>query len=216
MIGSDPLDQETLWEGVRRHLHNGDIVLADQGTAFYGMAPRRLPEGVTFVGQPLWASIGYTLPALMGACTAQPGRRGVLLIGDGAAQMTVQELSTIMALRLPALIIVVDNDGYTVERAIHGPNESYNDIARWDWTRLPAALGGAEVIATSAGTVAQLGRALELADANRASITVIQASVPTARRTAAARQPDPGSRRPTLNGPGAALRPARQTSIFLT
>ena len=96
LVGAAPLDQEALWEGVRRHLHDGDIVLADQGTAFYGMAPRRLPEGVTFVGQPLWASIGYTLPALLGTCTAEPGRRGVLLIGDGAAQLTVQELSTIM------------------------------------------------------------------------------------------------------------------------
>ncbi|GAA3616655.1 alpha-keto acid decarboxylase family protein [Microlunatus ginsengisoli] len=176
--GDAPLDQETLWESVRRHLGDGDIVLADQGTAFYGMAPRRLPEGVTFVGQPLWASIGYTLPALLGACTAQTGRRGVLLIGDGAAQLTAQELSTIMAVQLPALIVVVDNDGYTVERAIHGPNEPYNDIAHWDWTRLPAALGGTGVITARAGTVGELGRALELADANPSAITVVQAFVP--------------------------------------
>ena len=40
----------------------GDIVVADQGTSFYGMGKRRLPEGVLFLGQPLWASIGYSLP----------------------------------------------------------------------------------------------------------------------------------------------------------
>jgi TPP-dependent 2-oxoacid decarboxylase len=105
------------------------------------MAPHRLPADVTFVGQPLWASIGYTLPALLGACTAQPGRRGILLIGDGAAQLTVQELATVIQQRLPAVVVVVDNDGYTVERAIHGPDEPYNDITHWDWTHAPAFFG---------------------------------------------------------------------------
>ena len=171
------LDQESLWDGIGCHLRDGDIVLADQGTAFYGMAPRRLPRGVTFVGQPLWASIGYTLPALLGACTARPGRRGVLLIGDGAAQLTVQELSTIITHELPALIVVVDNDGYTVERAIHGPTQPYNDIARWDWTLLPAAFGGTEVMATRATTTDELRAALDLADNRPDGITVIQAVV---------------------------------------
>lgn len=79
-----------------------------------------------FLGQPLWASIGYTLPALVGACLAAPGRHGVLLVGDGAAQMTAQELSTLIRERIPAVVIIVDNDGYTVERAIHGPDQRYN------------------------------------------------------------------------------------------
>ena len=173
-----PLSQDALWQETAQFLQAGDIVLADQGTCFYGMAPHRLPADVTFVGQPLWASIGYTLPALLGACTAQPGRRGILLIGDGAAQLTAQELATVLQQRLPAVVVVVDNDGYTVERAIHGPNEPYNDIAHWDWTRLPAALGGTGVITARVGTVGELGRALELADANRGAITVVQAFVP--------------------------------------
>jgi len=33
------------------------------------------------------------------------------------------------------LVIVVDNDGYTVERAIHGPAEDSNEISRWAWTK---------------------------------------------------------------------------------
>ena len=92
--------------------------------------------------------------------------------------MTVQELSTIVRHGLPALIVVVDNDGYTVERAIHGPTEPYNDIARWDWTLLPAAFGGAEVIAARATTTDELRAALDLADTRPDGITVIQAVVP--------------------------------------
>ncbi|HEX3751865.1 MAG TPA: thiamine pyrophosphate-binding protein, partial [Streptosporangiaceae bacterium] len=78
-----PLSQAGLGEVVAANLQSGDIVLADQGTAFYGAATYRLPTGVTFVGQPLWASIGYTVPALLGACLADRARRGVLLVGDG-------------------------------------------------------------------------------------------------------------------------------------
>jgi indolepyruvate decarboxylase len=172
------LSQSGLWAAVRARLRHGDIVLADQGTAFYGMAPHRLPEGVTFLGQPLWASIGYTLPALLGACTARPGRRGVLLIGDGAAQLTVQELATIIARQLPALVLVIDNDGYTVERAIHGAEQSYNDITRWDWTLLPAAFGGSEVATARVTTMGELAEALAQAEADQDGIHVIQAVVP--------------------------------------
>ena len=176
--GEAPLSQELLWSAVAAHLRPGDIVLADQGTSFYGMAMHRLPGGVTFLGQPLWASIGYTLPALLGASLASPGRRAVLLIGDGAAQTTVQELSTVLRLDLAVTVVVVDNDGYTVERAIHGADEPYNDIARWDWTALPAAFApGGNGAAHRAATAQQLAAALEAAAA-ATGLSLIQAVVP--------------------------------------
>ncbi|WP_345411484.1 alpha-keto acid decarboxylase family protein [Actinomycetospora chlora] len=175
----EPLGQTSLWQEVSGFLRSGDIVLADQGTSFYGMAPHRLPQGVTFVGQPLWASIGYTVPALLGTCTALPGRRGVLLVGDGAAQMTATELATVIRERIPAVIVVVDNDGYTVERAIHGPDESYNDITAWDWTLLARAMGGGDTVAAShARTVGELRAALADADAHPERVTLVQAVVP--------------------------------------
>jgi TPP-dependent 2-oxoacid decarboxylase len=172
-----PLSQETLWDSVARSLRPDDVILADQGTSFYGAATHRLPHGATFIGQPLWASIGYTLPALLGACLASPQRRGILLIGDGAAQMTVQELSTIVHSGISATVIVVDNDGYTVERAIHGPEQPYNDIARWDWTNAPAFFGaGRDCAAVRVTTVGELDQTLAAASASK--LTLIQAVVP--------------------------------------
>jgi alpha-keto-acid decarboxylase len=175
----ESLTQTELWDAVTRFLAPGDIVVADQGTSFYGMGNQRLPEGVLFLGQPLWASIGYSLPALLGACLAQPGRHGVLLVGDGTAQMTVQELSTIARERISATVILVDNDGYTVERAIHGPQERYNDIARWDWGALMTALapGNPDVITRRAGTVGELADALAAARWAQ-QLTLIEAVVP--------------------------------------
>jgi alpha-keto-acid decarboxylase len=175
----EALSQIELWGAVTRFLTPGDIVVADQGTSFYGMGRQRLPEGVLFLGQPLWASIGYSLPALLGACLAQPGRHGVLLVGDGAAQMTVQELSTLARERISATVILVDNDGYTVERAIHGPEERYNDIARWDWGALMTAMapGNPNVITRRAGTVGELADALAGARGVQ-RLTLIEAVVP--------------------------------------
>jgi indolepyruvate decarboxylase len=134
------LDQHALWQAVEDFLQPGDIVLADQGTAAFGAATLTLPAGTTFIAQPLWGSIGYTLPAAFGAQTACPRRRVVLLIGDGSAQLTVQELGSMQRDEQKPVILLLNNEGYTVERAIHGAEQRYNDIAPWNWTQLPQAL----------------------------------------------------------------------------
>ena len=83
------------------------------------------------LGQPLWAAVGYSLPALLGTLLAAPRRRQLLFIGDGAFQMTAQELSTILRRCLKPIIFLVNNNGYTIERLILGPSSSYNDINQW-------------------------------------------------------------------------------------
>lgn len=137
--GSDSLTQSTFWPAIQDFLRPGDIVLADQGTAAFGAAALRLPQGARLLVQPLWGSIGYTLPAAFGAQTSQPQQRVVLIIGDGSAQLTVQELGNMLRDGQNPVIFLLNNAGYTVERAIHGAQQRYNDIARWDWTRLPQA-----------------------------------------------------------------------------
>lgn len=69
-------------------------------------APRR------FCYMPGFATLGYGLPAAIGASVAQPGRPVVALIGDGALMFSVQELATAVELRLPLPIVVADNGGY--------------------------------------------------------------------------------------------------------
>lgn len=174
----DPLTQESLWNRLADALTSGDVVLADQGTAFYGMAGHRLPGGVSFIGQPLWASIGYALPAALGAGCAAPNRRPILLIGDGAAQLTVQELGCFAREGLSPVIVVINNDGYAVERAIRGAAAYYNDIVGWRWRDLPAALGVTDHLAFTAQTYAQLDEALAAAVRHRDTTVLVEAVVP--------------------------------------
>jgi TPP-dependent 2-oxoacid decarboxylase len=174
---SSPLTQKALWDSLSAALTPGNVVLADQGTSFYGMAAHRLPSGVSFIGQPLWASIGYTLPAALGAGLAHPERRPVLLIGDGAAQLTIQELGTFAREGVAAVVVVVNNDGYTVERAIHGRDAYYNDIVRWSWLDIPRALGVRDCLVFRASTYGELSDAFAAAASAPDEMVVIEAVV---------------------------------------
>lgn len=158
-----PLTQESLWSAVARSLTGGERVVAEQGTSFFGIAPHRFPSGSSFIAQPLWGSIGYSLPAALGAQLADPDTRCVLLIGDGSAQMTIQELGTFGRHGLRPIILLVNNDGYTVERAIRGPRALYNDIATWDWPAVPAALGVQGAMVRTVATARELDDALDAA-----------------------------------------------------
>lgn len=158
-----PLTQDVLWSLLSRELTPGNIVVADQGTSFFGMASRRFPERSMFIGQPLWGSIGYTLPAMMGAAIADRDARGVLLIGDGSAQLTIQELGTMLDQKINPVVVLINNDGYTVERAIHGATQPYNDIRTYNWQLLPAALGARE----DEVLMLRVNTATELVDAAR-------------------------------------------------
>jgi len=175
--GNGQITQKALWDKVCGALTPGNVVLAEQGTSYYGMARHRLPSGVTFIGQPLWASIGYTLPAALGAGLAHRGRRPVLLIGDGAAQLTIQELGQFGREAVPAVVILVNNDGYTVERAIHGPTAPYNDIVGWRWCEVPAALGLRNTLSFKATTLGELDEALAEAAAHPDELIFIEAVV---------------------------------------
>jgi indolepyruvate decarboxylase len=171
------LTQESLWDRLSDALTPGNVVLADQGTSFYGMAAHRLASGVTFIGQPLWGSIGYTLPAAVGAGLAQRDHRIVLLIGDGAAQLTVQELGAFAREGLAPVVVLVNNDGYTVERAIHGETAYYNDIVAWSWADLPRALGAHEALAMRVTTYGELDDAVVAAAAAQDRMVLIEAVV---------------------------------------
>ncbi|EBH9038927.1 TPA: indolepyruvate decarboxylase [Salmonella enterica] len=143
-IDKGELTQENFWQTLQQYLKPGDILLVDQGTAAFGAAALSLPDGAEVVVQPLWGSIGYSLPAAFGAQTACPDRRVILIIGDGAAQLTIQEVGSMLRDGQAPIILLLNNDGYTVERAIHGAAQRYNDIASWNWTQIPQALNAAQ------------------------------------------------------------------------
>ncbi|WP_260832860.1 alpha-keto acid decarboxylase family protein [Staphylococcus capitis] len=165
-LSDHPLTQETYFNMIQDFLQLDDILIAEQGTSFFGAYDLAMHKDNTFIGQPLWGSIGYTLPATLGTQIADPQRRNVLLIGDGSLQLTVQSLSTMIRQNLKPVIFVINNDGYTVERMIHGMKEPYNDIRMWDYKALPAVFGGDNVEVHDVNTSEELKRAFEKINSN--------------------------------------------------
>ncbi|KAL7961853.1 thiamine diphosphate-binding protein [Trichoderma compactum] len=148
------IDQDTFWLRMSEFLQPGDLLLTEAGTSFMGANTCVFPENITLINSALWLSIGYTLPALQGSALARREQRkegskegarssgrAILFIGDGSLQMSAQGISDIIRSRLDATIFVINNDGYTVERVIHGFNEHYNDIQPWRNTEAPNYFG---------------------------------------------------------------------------
>jgi indolepyruvate decarboxylase len=132
------LTQEAYWRAIQNFLRPGDVIVVEDGASSAGMGRLMLPDASTYItGAFVWCSIGYATPALLGAILASPGRRHILLTGEGSLQMTVQELSTVMRHDLKPFIFVINNSGYTVERAVLGKSAKYNDVANWRYSQLP-------------------------------------------------------------------------------
>ncbi|PLZ04014.1 indolepyruvate decarboxylase [Burkholderia sp. WAC0059] len=174
----EPLSQANFWPLVQDFIRADDLVVAEQGTAFYGAVTLRLPKNVRFIGQPLWASIGHAIPAAFGAQTALPSRRTLVLVGDGSALLSIQELGSMLRDGMTPIVIVLNNSGYTVERAIHGPDQRYNDIALWDWQRVAEAMGrGKRSLSLRAATTGTFVEALDKAG-HADCLTLIEVELP--------------------------------------
>ncbi|STU96390.1 indolepyruvate decarboxylase [Klebsiella pneumoniae subsp. ozaenae] len=133
------LTQKNFWATVQGALRPGDIILADQGTAAFGIAALKLPSEASLIVQPLWGSIGFYSPGRLWRTNRGGGAAGGANCRRWRGQLTIQEMGSMLRDKQKPLILLLNNEGYTVERAIHGPEQRYNDIALWDWQRLPEA-----------------------------------------------------------------------------
>ena len=114
---------------------------------------------------------------------ARPELRPVVLVGDGAFQMTGMELSTIVKHRLSPIIIVLDNQGYGTERLLHPGDHKFNDVHPWQYQKLPEVLGGGT--GYEVRTEAEFDRALRSAWADTSGMSLIRVHL---RKTISARR----------------------------
>ncbi len=110
------------------------------------------------------------MPAAIGIGAADPGLRSLVLVGDGAFQMTGMELSTIARYGMTPTVIVLDNAGYGTERPML--DGTFNDVHRWNFNRIPDVLGAG--LGLRVDTEKEMEEALEQARMNRESFTIIQ------------------------------------------
>lgn len=132
------------------YLQDGDVVVAANATAAVVSAQAgRMKKGVRLFSNSGDASMGYDLPAAIGAALSGKARRLVCLAGDGSIMMNMQELQTIIGLHLPVLVFLLNNQGYLsirmTQSAYFADNKfgtgPENGVSLPDYTKLAEALG---------------------------------------------------------------------------
>ena len=139
MVPDQPLTVRRLFQQLNLLLQKDMTVIPDVGDGLWAAADLRLPERTEFISLAYYTSMGFAVPAAIGAQLGKPTSRPLVIVGDGAFQMTGTELSTTIRYGLNPIILVLNNSGYgTLRPFIEG---SFNDIENWHYARLPELLG---------------------------------------------------------------------------
>ncbi len=167
-----PLTVRRLFARLNETLQDNTLVICDVGDALFGGVDLRIHRPTEFLGPAYYASMGFAVPAALGAGLANRALRPLVLVGDGAFQMTGMELSTIVRNGLNPIVIVLNNKGYGTERHLH--DGAYNDVAPWRYAAaLPQLLGAGR--SWEARTEGELCRALAEAGAHTREYCLIEA-----------------------------------------
>ena len=112
-VQTDRVNPYLFIDALTRTMEEGDIAVAGNGTACVAF----FQAGMVKKGQRVFwnsgcASMGYDLPAAIGACIGSNNRKTICIAGDGSLQMNIQELQTVAHRGLPIKIFVLNNGGY--------------------------------------------------------------------------------------------------------
>ncbi|WP_433573009.1 thiamine pyrophosphate-binding protein [Streptomyces sp. CA-251247] len=139
---------------IRSVLDADAVITSDSAQCCYYGALPHLPIGpdARYLHPTGFGTLGYALPAAIGAKSAHPDRQVLALSGDGGLQFSIQELATAAQLRLPLPVVVFDNGGYGEirdEMAARGDTPAAVDLAPVDLPGIARAYGGHGASATT-------------------------------------------------------------------
>jgi indolepyruvate decarboxylase len=158
-----------LFQCLDSFLKNNMIVLADVGDALFGSTDLVIHNKTEFLSSAYYASMGFAVPASIGAQFANPKLRPLVIVGDGAFQMTGMEISTSYRFNLNPIVLVLNNQGYGTERSILDGH--FNDIPMWDYSKIPKLIGGG--IGYLIETEEQFEDSLLQAERNKESFSIL-------------------------------------------
>ncbi|MBI1871446.1 MAG: alpha-keto acid decarboxylase family protein [Chlamydiae bacterium] len=156
-------------------LDDNMVVIADIGDSLFGALDLTIHKRTEFLSPAYYTSMGFAVPAALGAQLAKSQLRPIVIVGDGAFQMTGLELSTMIRLKLNPIVLVLNNEGYGTERVIEQANHSYNDIVNWKYHEIPRILGrGKGFVVKKEG---ELVKALSLSLAEKENFSILNIQI---------------------------------------
>lgn len=135
-----PLRTSRFFEQVNSMIGKDTVVITDVGDSLFGSLDLLVETPFSFISPAYYTSMGMAIPAALGVGVANPGARPLVLVGDGAFQMSFSEISTMVRWGMNPIIFVLNNGGYTTERFIL--DGKFNDIHDWDYHKVVDVFGG--------------------------------------------------------------------------
>jgi indolepyruvate decarboxylase len=164
-----PVTNRRLFQRLNEFLTEDMCVIADIGDSLFGATDLKIHKRTEFISPAYYTSMGFAVPASIGVQFADPKLRPLVIVGDGAFQMTGMELSTAVRHHFNPIVLVLNNKGYTTERFLQ--DGKFNDIHNWNYHNLPDVLGGGWGFEVK--TEGDLDQALKAALANRDSYSLL-------------------------------------------
>lgn len=158
-----------LFQRLNTFIGDDTVVIADPGDAMFAGADLFIRGRTEFVCPAYYTSMGFAVPASLGVQLASPSLRPLVLVGDGAFQMTGMEVSSIARYGGNPIIVVLNNQGYGTERPML--DGAFNDVVEWRYSKIPEIVGhgtGYDIY-----TEGDLDKALHLALENTSSFSIL-------------------------------------------
>lgn len=129
-----------LFEKINSILTDEMAIVADVGDSLFMAGDLHVHDRNAFLSPAFYLSMGFAIPGALGVQTAKPDVRPIVLVGDGALQMSISEISTIIDRGLNPIIFVLNNDGYSTERFLK--DGKFNNIRRWNYHEITQLFRG--------------------------------------------------------------------------
>lgn len=163
-----------LFEKINSFITDDMVVIADVGDSLFGGIDLVIRNEGRFLSCAYYTNMGFAVPAAVGVQTLDRSLRPLVLVGDGAFQMTGLELSTAARYGLSPIVVVLNNGGYATERFFL--DGEFNDIQPWRFSRLPELLGAGK--GWRASTEDEFEAAMQQAKDNTAGFSIIDVVLP--------------------------------------
>ncbi len=162
-----------LYQYLNSFIGRNTVIIADTGDAMFAAMDMTIHKETKFLSTAYYASMGFAVPASLGVQLADPTLRPLVLVGDGAFQMTGMELSTSARYQLSPIVIVLNNGGYGTERPMLDGH--FNDVKSWEYGCIP------DIIKSGRGfdikTEDQLEEALQLSSQYTKDICILNVQI---------------------------------------
>ena len=127
---------------LNQFIDSNTLLVTDAGDTMFAADDIQMQEGTSFLYPAFYASMGFGIPGMIGAQLADPFRRAIALVGDGAFQMTGMELLTAKRLGLNPIVIVTNNSSFASLRMMGHQEADFVNIPDLDYAQLAIAMGG--------------------------------------------------------------------------